>query len=110
MNEFRRQILLLPARVCRQSSFQTGKGFTGSSVLLTSNIVKFLTKFSDQRERPNCVRAAARIGWRLYRPVVDVFNSEIATMTKERAQPRIGKNPTRIYPLSPTRRVNEYGK
>ena len=38
------------------------------AVLLTSNIVKFFTKFSDQRERPCGVRAVARIGWRLCRP------------------------------------------
>ena len=34
------------------------------TVLLTSKIVKFFTKISDQRERGIPVRAVARIGWR----------------------------------------------
>ena len=36
--------------------------------LLTSNIVNFFTKFSDQRERTMRYRAVAQIGWRLCRP------------------------------------------
>ena len=39
------------------------------SARLTSIIVKFLTRISDQRERANTVRAVARIGWRPCRPV-----------------------------------------
>jgi len=40
------------------------------SVLLTSNIVKFFTKSSDQRERVLAGGAVARIGWRSCRRVV----------------------------------------
>ncbi len=39
------------------------------AVLLIPKIVKFLTKFSDQRERIEDNRAVARIGWRPCRPV-----------------------------------------
>ena len=50
-------------------------GIPKASVTLTSNIV---TKFSDQRERPNGVRAAARIGWRLCRPGTRTSRSRLA--------------------------------
>jgi hypothetical protein len=38
-------------------------------MLLTRKIVEFFTMFSDQRERVETNRAAARIGWRPCRPV-----------------------------------------
>ena len=38
-------------------------------MLLTSNIVKFLTKTSDQRKRKFYNGALAPIGWRSYRPM-----------------------------------------
>ena len=44
-------------------------GSIHSFVLLTSKIVKFLTKFSDQRERFLASTQKRRIGWRPCRPV-----------------------------------------
>ena len=47
--------------------------------LLTSNIVNFFTKSSDQRERAKRFRAVARLGWRMCRPVNLAVNDEANT-------------------------------
>ena len=53
--------------------------FYAASVLLTSNIVNFFTKSSDQRERAKRFRAIARLGWRMCRPVNLAVNDEANT-------------------------------